>query len=149
MLPRKDLLYVGSQGLLFLLYLWRSSFVFALPHSVSFASLIVALFGAGILLLAMLQLNKTLSPFPTPLVTGQLITTGLYKFVRHPIYTGIILMAFGFGMYTGSIWRLTIALLLYGLFIFKSKYEEQLLIEKYKDYAAYKKITGRFFPKIF
>lgn len=149
MLPRRDLIYVGCQGLLFLLYIWRSPFVFIVPNALGLAALIIAILGIGILFLSLLQLNKTLSPFPTPLQSGQLVTTGLYKFARHPIYTGIILMSLGFGVYTGSIWRLAIALLLYTLFYFKSSYEEQLLINKYEGYPAYKKTSGRFFPKIF
>jgi protein-S-isoprenylcysteine O-methyltransferase Ste14 len=105
----------------------------------------VSISGFLIILLAILQLNKNLTPFPTPKENGELISTGLYKYIRHPIYTGIFLASIGIAFYTGSYWQLAIAIILLILFYFKSTYEESLLIQKYKDYEAYIKKTRRFF----
>ena len=97
-------------------------------------------------LINILQLNKNLTPFPTPIEKGNLIQTGLYKYVRHPIYTGIFLATLGMGLFNTSLWQLSISIILLIFFYFKSNYEETMLIEKYKDYEAYKKSKGRFFP---
>ena len=94
------------------------------------------------------QLNKNLTPFPTPKENGFLINTGLYKYVRHPIYSGIFLAAIGIAFYTSSYWQLVISFILLILFYYKSKYEESLLIETYKEYEEYKKVTRRFFKLI-
>lgn len=105
----------------------------------------VSFLGFFIILLAILQLNKNLTPFPTPKEKGELISTGLYKYIRHPIYTGIFLASLGIAFYNSIYWQLVISIILLILFYFKSKYEESLLIEKYSDYESYIKKTRRFF----
>lgn len=104
--------------------------------------------GIIIVLLAILQLHKNLSPFPSPKTNSELITVGLYKYIRHPIYTGIIVITIGYGLYTDSVYKILIALGLSILFYFKSKYEEQQLSIAFKSYKNYKKATGRFFPRL-
>lgn len=97
-------------------------------------------------MVALFNLDKSLTPFPTPKSNSELITSGLYKYVRHPIYTGILLTVFGYGFYSESVSRLTISVLLLILFYFKTNYEEQKLSQKYPEYGAYKARTGRFIP---
>ncbi|MEI6593934.1 MAG: isoprenylcysteine carboxylmethyltransferase family protein [Bacteroidota bacterium] len=145
----KDIIFVSIQLLLFVIYFipvftcsFRTNYIFR------YASLSVAIIGFMIITLAILQLNKNLTPFPTPKENGTLIQNGLYKFVRHPIYTGIILLTVGFGFYRSSIWEISIGFALWILFYFKSKYEENLLAKHFDDYGKYKKTTGRFFPFI-
>jgi protein-S-isoprenylcysteine O-methyltransferase Ste14 len=98
------------------------------------------------LILALLQLNRNLSPFPTPKQNGQLVTNGLYHWMRHPIYTGILLVSYGYAIYSSSWLRLIVACVLLILFYLKSSYEEKLLSKKFSDYTAYQKRTARFFP---
>ena len=113
------------------------------------AGILISIFGIVIVIWAVLQLKNSLTAYPTPKDNSQLITNGLYHFVRHPIYTGILLFCFGYAMYSQSIWRLIISLSLLILFNFKAKYEEKKLTEKFSDYPLYCKTTGRFFPKLF
>ena len=110
-----------------------------------YPGLVLSGFGFLVILIAILQLNKNLTPFPTPVDSGILIRTGLYKYARHPIYTGIFLAALGLGLFNNSLWQLSIAFILLILFYFKSTYEESMLVEKYEDYLDYRKATGRFF----
>ncbi len=110
--------------------------------------LLIAVFGGMIIILALLQLNKNLSPFPTPKEAATLLQNGLYKYMRHPIYTGIMLFLVGYGVYQNSLYKLLISLLLVILFYLKSNYEEQRLEQKFPDYKLYKNKTGRFFPWI-
>lgn len=143
----KDLFFVGIQAILFMFFLWRGPWSFSMGQVPTVLSLSLGLFGILVLLLSILQLNRNLSPFPTPIKDGQLISTGLYKYIRHPIYTGILFMGFGFGIYTGSIFRIIVTAGLGLLFYFKSAYEEKLLCERFEDYPAFKKARGRFLPK--
>lgn len=142
----KDLLFVTIQFILLIFfYIPVIPNVFQTSSIIKYTGAIVSILGFLIIVIAVLQLNKNLTPFPTPKENGVLINTGLYKYVRHPIYSGIFLAAIGIAFYTGSYWQLTISAILLVLFYFKSKYEESLLIEKYKDYENYKKVTRRFF----
>lgn len=138
------------QGVLFVLYLFDFKVInIEIPQFLKLVFLFVALFGILVLIVALLQLNKNLSPFPTPKTNSQLVKHGLYKFVRHPIYTGLLLLFFGYAFYSLSAYRLLIAFLLLLLFFLKSRYEEQKLIERFSNYQDYKLTTGRFFPKVF
>ncbi len=143
----KDFVFVGIQ--FFLLAIFFVDFTNSSTNEITFLKypgLVISISGFLIILIAILQLNKNLTPFPTPIEKGNLIRTGLYKYVRHPIYTGIFLAALGMGLFNTSLWQISIATILLILFYFKSNYEEAMLIEKYKDYKVYKKTTGRFFP---
>lgn len=143
----QDIVFVSIQLVLFVLFVIPApSYMLHLPLLGQYMALIVAVVGLSVVVLAIVQLNKNLTPFPTPVKSGTLIQTGLYRFVRHPIYSGIILMTLGVGLYLGSTWKISIGVALWVLFYFKSRYEETLLLRQYPDYEAYRKRTSRFFP---
>jgi len=147
-LPEKDLYYVLIQLNLFFLYfipIRINGFLITAAYGKPMG-LIIGISGCIILVLSLLQLNTNLSPFPSPKKTGSLVQFGLYRYMRHPIYSGIILMGLGFGFYYHSLWKLLITIALIVFFYFKSRYEERLLIQKFPEYTKYKKNTGRFFP---
>ncbi len=145
----KDYFFVGIQFLLFMTYLFDFELIrFKLPEYLNISFLIISIFGFLIIVVAILQLNKNLSPFPSPKSNSELIQTGLYKYTRHPIYTGILLTVFGYAFYTNSSYKLLISVALLILFFFKSSYEEKMLLNNFSDYKMYKKNSGRFLPKI-
>lgn len=145
-----DYLYVGVQFVLFIAYILPTTALgFSTYEILNTIGLITLILGVLIGIISLLQLNKNLSPFPTPVSGGKLIQVGIYKYVRHPIYTGILLAFFGYGLHTGSGYKLIISLALLILFFFKSKYEEKKLKSIFVDYSMYKKRTGRFLPKLF
>jgi protein-S-isoprenylcysteine O-methyltransferase Ste14 len=118
------------------------------PEWLFWIGVVLLILGALTTLIAVLQLNLHLSPFPSPLPGSKLIVTGVYKFIRHPIYTGIITVFFGYAIIADSGYKLLVALILTVLFYFKSKYEEKRLIDLFPDYLEYKKKSGRFFPRL-
>ncbi len=142
-----DYLFTGTQLLLFVAYIFDVPLmVVDIPIGLSYLGLVLAMAGIIISLIALIQIRKSLSPFPTPLPNAQLITQGIFKHIRHPIYSGIILAALGYSVYTASLYRALITILLYTLFYFKSRYEEKLLRQKFPTYEEYQKSTGRFWP---
>ena len=146
----KDYLFVGLQFILFVFYVLNFDIhVVEIPKYLRMIGLTVTVIGGLILIISLLQLSKNLSPFPTPKSNSQLIQTGLYKYIRHPIYTGILISFIGYSFYSESLYKLAITFILLVLFIFKSKYEENKLSEKFSEYSSYKEKTGRFLPRIF
>jgi protein-S-isoprenylcysteine O-methyltransferase Ste14 len=144
----RDIVLVGLQLCLFILYFTDFAVLRVSDLGiVSVAGLIIAAAGAIIMVVSLLQLNKNLSPFPTPREGSKLIKNGLYQYMRHPIYTGILFTAFGIAIHLGSVYKIIIGVLLFLLFDVKVRYEEQLLRQKYKEYDAYMKSTGRFLPR--
>ncbi|MCB9252868.1 MAG: isoprenylcysteine carboxylmethyltransferase family protein [Flavobacteriales bacterium] len=145
-----ELFYVGLQLIFFVLYLFKVNiFLVTYPASVRYVFLFLSILGFCILALGIIQLRSNLTPFPSPKTGSYLVTNGLYKYIRHPIYTGIFCMLFFYGFYAMSIFKICISIALLVLFHFKSKYEEKLLEEKFEMYARYMKDTAKFFPGIF
>lgn len=146
---RRDIIFVTIQCCLFLLYVIEvQDWMFNRIPVFNYIGLGLTAMGAIMLGIALLQLNTNLSPFPSPKSTAQLIQSGLYGYVRHPIYTGILFVSFGIGLYIGSSFKIVVFLALYVLFYKKSLYEEQRLTLFFPNYSMYKKKTGRFIPKI-
>ncbi len=147
-LHRKDILFVSIQFVLFALYLFDFRvFIFRAPDWLRYAGAILAALGIFVILWAILLLNNSLSPFPTPRAQGELIRSSIYRKVRHPIYTGILMATLGYALYSGNGIRLLLFCALWLLFIQKAKYEERLLEQKFGAYAEYKTQSGMFLPK--
>jgi protein-S-isoprenylcysteine O-methyltransferase Ste14 len=99
-------------------------------------------------LMSIFKLGQSLTASPIPKDDSELKTDGLYRLVRHPIYTGLILTTFGLALGSGSIFKLFIVAALIVLFNYKAKWEESFLITRYPEYRAYMAKTGRFVPRL-
>ena len=87
--------------------------------------------------------------FGTARENPEVISTGVFRIVRHPIYTGAILFYLGAAVITMSIASAAFVLIIIGFYIAIGKYEERILAEEFgKDYLEYKKKTGMLFPKL-
>ena len=91
-----------------------------------------------ILLVAIKDLGRNLSPFPRPLNNSDLVTKGIYRFTRHPMYYSLIFISFGFFITKLSIYYLFLSISLFLIFKFKIALEEQYLKNKFKNYSIYK-----------
>jgi len=80
----------------------------------------------------------------------QLITHGIYKHVRHPVYSGVILCAFAIAIYATSLLGFLIALTAIPLFNYRIGVEEKMLIKEFGgEYLEYAKATWKLFPYIY
>ncbi|QKJ25870.1 isoprenylcysteine carboxylmethyltransferase family protein [Aquiluna borgnonia] len=104
--------------------------------------------GALVLLLSFTGLGKSLTASPIPKADGELVTTGLYSRVRHPIYFGLLMLGFGVVLDAGYWPQVVILAFLYLLLRIKAQFEEELLKKRYPDYEAYMARTPRFFPRL-
>jgi protein-S-isoprenylcysteine O-methyltransferase Ste14 len=111
--------------------------------------------GASMLLFSAFFLFRSFTDntFLSPLVRVQrerqqkLVTTGVYRFVRHPMYLGALLMFLGAPLLMGSYFGAGIGLLMTVLMGARALGEEKMLMEEFEDYAAYKqKVRYRFIP---
>ena len=95
------------------------------------------------------DLRDSLSPFPHPVSGAPLIESGAYRFIRHPIYSGLVLGAIGWGVATSSILALAAAGVLFLLFAGKSRREEAWLAAVHPAYGAYQRRTKRLIPWLY
>lgn len=111
-------------------------------------SLISMFLGFVILALSAIALGKSLTAHPIPGKNAVLVTDGLYKFVKHPIYSGLILASFGLTIAGGFFPHVIFFVALVLLLNYKASFEEKLLASTYAGYAEYSKKTGRFIPRL-
>jgi protein-S-isoprenylcysteine O-methyltransferase Ste14 len=107
---------------------------------------VLVIAGFVLMIVASLRLGRGLTATPVPNARGQLITGGLYRYVRHPIYTGVLLIVVGLTLRSGSFVTLTVAVVTVVFFDRKARWEEAQLSERYPDYADYASRTPRFVP---
>lgn len=107
----------------------------------------ISLLGGAWAVWAALRLGDRLTPTPVPRDGGELRTDGPYAQVRHPIYTGVLLIVVGITVRTGSAVGLVLAAVTVGFFHGKVAFEERLLAERFPSYRDYAAGTPRFVPR--
>ena len=76
-----------------------------------------------------------------------LITTRIYRYIRHPQYTGILLFTLGWLVHWPSIVTLALWPILIAMYTWLAKQEEKQALEEFgEDYIAYARRTKRFIP---
>ncbi len=104
--------------------------------------------GLGIVIISIFKLGQSLTASPIPKDGSELKTDGLYTWIRHPIYTGLILTTLGLSLEAGSVAKLFFVCALVVLLNYKAKWEESFLLERYPEYRTYMSKTGRFVPRL-
>jgi protein-S-isoprenylcysteine O-methyltransferase Ste14 len=145
-----NLLVLGQFILLGMLLWYPSSSLSYGSFGILVTIVIAVLLAAGLVILGLsfLALGKSLTAHPIPAKHGELVTDGLYRFARHPIYTGVLTLGLAMtisgGLFPHALFFVALLLLLN----YKASFEEQLLRARYVDYASYAEKTGRFLPKL-
>ncbi len=103
-----------------------------------FAGYLIIIIAFIILLVATKDLGRNLSPFPRPINNSKLVTKGIYRFTRHPMYYSLIFISFGVFITKLSIYYLFLSISLGLIIKFKIALEEQYLKNKFKNYLLYK-----------
>ncbi len=143
---------IGQMVLIFLVGAVSYPSFDALPPSSPFGWLS---FGAGLVMVAagawlayrgIDALGPSLSALPAPAPDGEMVVSGPYERIRHPIYAGVILLAIGWAFLVVSPAAVVMAALLAVWLDLKSRREELWLAERYPGYHAYRARTRRFIP---
>lgn len=113
------------------------------------AGVLLMALGGLVSLLSVFHLGANLTPLPHPKVGATLVVTGMYRFVRHPIYFGVILMAVGFALLVQGSVTLIEAVVLALFFDIKSQREELWLVEHFASYADYQKRVRKLIPFLY
>ncbi len=78
-----------------------------------------------------------------------LVQSGMYKYVRHPLYASLFVMFYGGCLVYRSLPGFAMVTFIFVPFMYyRAKQEEMLLKEKFPEYENYKRKTGMFLPKI-
>jgi len=140
------LLVAGQIILIVALLLLPAGELWPTPTWLEWTGLAIGGLGGLWAIAAGLRLGDRLTPTPVPRAGGELRTDGPYAHVRHPIYTGVLLIVVGITLRSGSALVLALAALTVTFFHGKARFEEGLLAERYPEYRCYAARTPRFLP---
>ena len=123
--------------------LWMSWFLLCsldiyridLPGIVRYSGISLTVIGLLAFLIALFKI-KTLESYE-----GDLITTGIYSKIRHPMYLGFILWLIGFPLYTGALFSFFLSFLFIANILFWRHLEEKELEKRFQSYQTYKRRT--------
>ena len=103
-----------------------------------FVGFLIVIIAFIILLFSIKDLGRNLSPFPRPINNSNLVTKGIYRFIRHPMYYSLVFISFGVFIIKLSIYYLFLSISLSLIIKLKIALEEQYLKNKFKNYFLYK-----------
>ena len=101
--------------------------------------------GQLLALIAVLYLRRSFAVF---VELRAVVLTGPYRYVRHPMYAGYILMAVGLLASNLSAGYALISTVHVGLFIYRARLEERLIAGYDQGYRSHMARTGFLFPKL-
>ncbi len=128
---------------------WVSWARLPLPDSVRWGAGLVALAMVPVFYWIFSTIGRNISPTQATREGHQLITTGPYRYVRHPLYSAGSLFFLSLSVFT-AVWWLGLGLLLVSpALLFRTPIEEAQLLETFGDeYRQYMQRTGRYLPRL-
>jgi protein-S-isoprenylcysteine O-methyltransferase Ste14 len=122
---------------------------FPYPRLSSIAGITVIVSGLLLMTAGGMWLGRNLTPLPHPTATSTLVETGPFGLVRHPMYSGGILIACGWAIRARGPLTVGYAVLLFVFLDIKSRREERWLQEKFAAYSAYQKRVRKLIPFVY
>ena len=114
------------------------------------AGLTLVVVGLTIALVAVFTLRRFYLSTLVIIEDHQLITHGIYRFARHPIYFGVLIAIMGVPVYAPSLYGFLVLLLLIPIFLNRIRMEEKMLTEEFGNaYQTYRKNTRKLIPFIY
>jgi protein-S-isoprenylcysteine O-methyltransferase Ste14 len=107
------------------------------------------IFGFILFLAGLIRMGRRLTPLPYPKDGSQLIETGPFGIVRHPMYSGGLIFALGWALFVRSWLTIGYVIVLFIFLDFKSRCEEKWLMEKFPKYRDYQKRVRKLIPFIY
>jgi len=112
---------------------------------------VVMLLGVAVVIAGSIELRRreAFTVLPRPRAEGELVETGPYRYIRNPIYAGLILASLGWAVTRLSLLAGLAAVLLAVVLDLKRRREEGWLVERFPGYGAYRARTKAFVPFVY
>ena len=138
-----DLILVFLQFFIIILHFLKLEFlpqkqIIQVSHFSFSLGILIIIIALIIMLFSIIDLGRNLSPFPRPTKNSTLVTTGIYRFTRHPMYYSLLFISIGVFITKLSIYYLLLTISLALIIKFKIALEEKYLMNKFKNYLLYK-----------
>ena len=124
---------------------WSIPIPLVLPNIVRMIGLAFVIIGFLLGLAAFLEFRKAQTTILPHGSVSSIITSGIYRFTRNPIYLGFMLILIGFPLNSGTIWGLLLApVFIYSMNSLVIEHEEAYLEKKFKEqYTGYRSKVRR------
>lgn len=119
----------------------------AVVARVAGVALLVA--GSCLAVAGAVRLGGNLTPLPSPKEGATLVQTGPYRFVRHPLYTSLVLLSYGWALAVQGSLTLIYATVLLIFLDIKATREERWLVARFPAYASYRRRVRKFIPFLY
>lgn len=139
----KSLILVGLQFCLIGFFVWYSNVWGGVVSNIlTITALLIGLW-------AVVTMKFRVSVLPDVQKNQQLYMGGPYKFIRHPMYTAVLVAAFAWTLNRFDMWTIFAWFCLLVVLNVKLKYEENQLLERFSGYKNYSKHTKRLMPGVY
>ena len=129
---------------------WLTPDLLSATDPVRLAALVIfGLVGLALGGLGFLTIRRYLTPLPYPVDHSQLVSTGVYGVVRHPLYSSQLFVALGWVCFTLSLSHLAILIVGFLFFDYKAAKEEGWLTERHPEYTAYARSVRKLVPWVY
>ena len=140
-----------AYGIGFVAYLlnptWMAWSTVGIPSTVRWIGAVPLLFGAAFMIWSLHHIGRNITISISTRENHALVTTGPYRWVRHPLYTGGMVEAVGVCLLMANWFVALSAGLFWALIACRTPMEEKKLIETFGDeYRQYMQRVGRFLP---
>jgi len=116
----------------------------------SIVGLALFIIGLSIMIVGQVTLRRNYSGTVAIRANHQLITHGIYRFTRNPMYLGLIMVVIGIPVYAASLYGFLTSLILNPIILNRIRLEEKLLTEEFQDaYQKYRETTKKLIPFIY
>ena len=128
---------------------WMAWSALPLPVWLRWSGLGIGVVAATLSISALHNLGKNLTDTVVTRREHQLVTTGPYRWVRHPFYDGVVLCVLTVSLLTANWFIFLAGCSVFALQVLRSGREEQQLLARFGErYIAYTQQTGRFLPRM-
>ena len=118
-------------------------------NAIQLAGAALTALGFLLAIAGLVSLGSALTPFPRPLANARLRQSGVYRWVRHPIYGGLVFASLGWSLSWLSLPGLIFSVVVLLFFDRKSAFEERLLRARFPEYAGYALRVRKLLPWIY
>lgn len=127
----------------------QSAWTFPFPQACTVVGAVLMAVGSVLFFAGIVCLDRGLTPLPYPKEGTKLIEKGPYALVRHPIYSGGLVICLGWALYVQGWLTLGYVLVLFVFLDVKARREEKWLLERFPVYTNYQQRVRKLIPFIY